>query len=171
MSTICYDLGMTEPRWLTPSEEASWRGFVALHAHLIGRLERELRRDSNLSGADYEILVALSESSGDRLRIGELGEMVQWEKGRLSKQLSRMEARGLVAREACETDQRGSFAVLTPQGRSAIEKAAPLHVAHIRELYIDRLTPGQLKAMATIASAVISGLDSRDVCASDGDEG
>ncbi|CAN5714804.1 MarR family transcriptional regulator [soil metagenome] len=158
---------MNDPRWLTPTEEASWRGFIALHAHLIGRLERELRRDSNLSSADFEILVALSESQEDRLRIGELGEMVQWEKGRLSKQLSRMEARGLVAREACETDQRGSFAVLTPLGRTTIEEAAPLHVAHVRELYIDRLTPAQLNAMAEIAAAVTSGLDASDVCAED----
>jgi DNA-binding MarR family transcriptional regulator len=158
---------MNEPRWLTPTEETSWRGFVALHAHLIGRLERELRRDSNLSSADYEILVALSESDEDRLRMGELGEIVQWEKGRLSKQLSRMEARGLVAREACETDQRGSFAVLTPLGRATIEEAAPLHVAHVRRLYIDRLTPTQLETMVEIADAVIAGLDSRDVCAED----
>ncbi|MGH2552034.1 MAG: MarR family winged helix-turn-helix transcriptional regulator [Thermomicrobiales bacterium] len=158
---------MNDPRWLTPTEEASWRGFVALHAHLIGRLEREFRRDSNLSSADYEILVALSEPLEDRLRIGELGEIVQWEKGRLSKQLSRMEARGLVAREACETDQRGSFAVLTPLGRGTIEEAAPLHVAHVRELYIDRLTTAQLEAMVEIAAAVTSGLDPNDVCAED----
>jgi DNA-binding MarR family transcriptional regulator len=158
---------MAELRWLTPTEEASWRGFVALHAHLIGRLEREFRRDSNLSSADYEILVALSESQEDRLRIGELGEMVQWEKGRLSKQLSRMEARGLVAREACETDQRGFFAVLTPLGRATIEKAAPLHVAHVRELYVDRLTREQLKAMVDIADAVVSGIDPQDACSED----
>lgn len=162
---------MNEPKWLTPPEEASWRSFIALHTHLIGRLERELRRDSNLSAAEYEVLVALSESTEDRLRIGELGEMVQWDKGRLSKQLSRMEARGLVAREACETDQRGAFAVLTAQGRTAIEAAAPIHVEHIRELYIDRLSPQQLQAMVEIASAVVSRLDPHEVCSSDSVDG
>jgi DNA-binding MarR family transcriptional regulator len=156
---------MDEPHWLNPREEAAWRGFIALNMRLIGRLGRELRRDSDLSEADYAVLVGLSEAPGDRLRIGELGEQLAWDKGRLSKQLTRMEQRGLVMREACPTDARGSFAVLTPAGRTAIEAAAPLHVAHIRRLFVEPLTPDQLDAMTEIARAILAKLAEEGTCA------
>lgn len=159
MSTIWYLYRMdTAPQWLNEREEAAWRSFVRLQAELFARLSRELRHDSDLSESDYPILVALSESPGDRLRFGELGEIVQWEKGRLSKQFARMEQRGLVAREPCLTDGRGAFAVLTPAGRNAIEEAAPRHVEHIRALFIAPLTDGQLDAMLGIANAVLDRL-------------
>jgi DNA-binding MarR family transcriptional regulator len=151
---------MNEPRWLAPHEEAAWRGFVAMHLHLFGRIERELRRDSDLSDADYAVLVGLSEAEDDRLRIGELGEELAWEKGRLSKQLTRMEQRGLIVREPCPTDARGAFAVLTPAGRAAIEAAAPLHVEHIRRLFVEPLTHDQLDAMTGISRAILARLHS-----------
>jgi DNA-binding MarR family transcriptional regulator len=55
-----------------------------------------------------------------------------------------MEKRGLVRRDDCEGDKRGTFAVLTAAGMAAIEQAAPSHVENVRRHFLDRLTPGQL---------------------------
>jgi DNA-binding MarR family transcriptional regulator len=145
-------------RWLDDREMAAWRGFFTMRFKLLSHLARELHRQTGLSEADYDVLVALSEAPGDRLRLGELGERLDWEKSRLSKQISRMSTRGLVTREDCATDSRGAFAVLTKAGRKAIEAAAPIHVELVRKWFIDALTPAQLEAMTTIGAAVVDRL-------------
>jgi DNA-binding MarR family transcriptional regulator len=137
---------------------AAWGGFMTMRFKLLSRLARELHRQTGLSEADYDVLVALSEAPGQRLRLGELGERLDWEKSRLSKQISRMSTRGQVAREDCLTDSRGAYAVLTKAGRKAIEAAAPIHVDLVRTWFIDALTPEQLDAMTAISTAVLNRL-------------
>ena len=150
---------MTEDRWLDDREQRAWRGFVAMESKVSAHLRRSLQQDSGLSDADYAVLVNLSESPAGRLRIFELAGVLEWEKSRLSHQLRRMEQRGLLEREGCDTDRRGSFVVLTDAGRSAIRAAAPQHVAEVRRLFVDRLTPAQLDALSEIAEAVLANLD------------
>jgi DNA-binding MarR family transcriptional regulator len=145
-------------RWLTKREMTAWGGFMTMRFKLLSHLARELQRQTGLSEADYDVLVALSEAPGDRFRLGELGERLDWEKSRLSKQISRMTTRGLVTREECFTDSRGAFAVLTKAGRRAIEAAAPIHVELVRKCFIDALTPAQLDAITAISAAVVDRL-------------
>ncbi len=129
-----------------------------MERRLTGRVARELQRETGLSGADYEVLVNLSEAPTGRLRAFELGRATGWEKSRLSHHISRMEDRDLVRRESCPTDSRGAFVVLTVTGRKAIEAAAPLHVEHVRRWFVDALTPEQLDALADISDAILAKL-------------
>jgi DNA-binding MarR family transcriptional regulator len=73
-----------------------------------------------------------------------------------------MERRGLVRREECTDDGRGSFVVLTEAGRTAIESAAPPHVDAVRRLVFDDLTPAQLEALSAITAQVLSRLEADD---------
>jgi len=144
--------------WLNDREQATWRAFLALRAKLPAHLARDLQRHSGLSEADYTILVELSEVPEKKLRLGELGARLGWEKTRLSRQFSRMSARGLVRREDCPGDARGAFAVLTPKGQDTVATAAPRHVQQVRRWFVDALTPEQLDAMTAIAAAVVDRL-------------
>lgn len=150
------------PRWLNEREHAAWRAFLAMYAQLTGRLAKEMKRDTGLSGADYAVLVGVSESAGEQIRANELGDELQWEKSRLSKQISRMEQRGLVSREICPTDGRGSFVVLTDLGRHVIDHAAPLRVEQVRRWFVGALTNRQLEQLTSIAHAVTARLDEGD---------
>ena len=145
-------------KWLNDREQRAWRAFIDVHAQLMRRLHRQLQTDSDLSGPDYEVLVHLSESSDGRLRPFELGRQLQWEKSRLSHHLTRMERRGLIGREECETDARGAHIALTRAGRRAIVAAAPAHVAELRRLFIDALSPRQIDELARISEAVLAHL-------------
>src|SRR3954447_2250160 len=116
------------PKWLTDDEQRAWRGLLQMTSRLDARLNRDLQQTSGLSLADYDVLVLLTEAPDGRLRVFELVGNLQWEQSRLSHHLTRMQRRGLVAREDCTTDRRGAFIVLTDAGRDAIEKAAPGHV-------------------------------------------
>jgi len=121
---------------------------------LSAALNRQLARDSNLSNADYAVLVQLSESTEQKLRARDMVLAIGWEKSRLSHHIRRMEKRQLVGREECPTDGRGAFITLAPAGRAAIEQAAPGHVNAVRSYFVDLLTAEQLVAFAEIAEAV-----------------
>jgi DNA-binding MarR family transcriptional regulator len=150
---------MVGTRWLDEREQAAWRGYLAVQARVGSHLRQSLQRDSGLSDADYDVLVQLSEAAGHRLRIFELGQALQWEKSRLSHQLRRMTDRGLVRREDCDTDARGAFVRLTPAGHETIRAAAPRHVAEVRRIFVDVLSTDQLDALASIATTVLSHLE------------
>ena len=92
------------------------------------------------------MLVQLSEAPEHRLRPFQICEALNWEQSRLSHQLTRMERRGLVARQECKADGRGAFIELTAAGADAIGAAAPRHVAAVRRLVFDRLSDAQRAA-------------------------
>jgi len=74
-----------------------------------------------------------------------------------------MAERGLVHKEKCDSDRRGANVVVTDGGRRAIKAAAPGHVAAVRDLFVDRLTPRQLAAVGEAAEAVLAALDEEPV--------
>jgi DNA-binding MarR family transcriptional regulator len=146
-------------RWLDAGQQRAWRAWLDAHAHLSARLNRELQASSGLSLTDYDVLVHLTDVPEGRLRSFELGEGLQWEKSRVSRQVARMAERGLVAKEAAPEDGRGAYVTLTRAGRRAIEDAAPAHVELVRRLLFDGLTAAQVRTLESIASSVVRRLD------------
>ena len=159
-----YGVFMARTGWLDEREQRAWRGFVRLHAEVLGRLNRHLVRETALSAPDYEVLVHLSEAPDGQLRMFELGRAMQWEKSRLSHHLRRMMSRGLVDRGDCSTDARGVFVAITDAGRDAIGAAAPKHVAEVRRVFVDALSNDQLDQLADIADTVIATLAPEEGC-------
>jgi DNA-binding MarR family transcriptional regulator len=150
---------MEDPRWLTPQEQRAWRAHLAAHRLLFTQLDRDLQ-DSGLSLNDYEILVNLSENPEHRMRMSELADATVQSRSRLSHQISRMEAAGLVVREHCEDDRRGTFAVLTDNGLDAIQRVAPDHVESVRRHFIELLTPEQVSLLEQIYTPIVHHLQS-----------
>jgi DNA-binding MarR family transcriptional regulator len=130
-----------------------------MHALLDLQLTRELAAESGLSEADYDVLSSLSETPGRRCRLSELAARLLWSTSRLSHQITRMGQRGLVEREECPSDGRGSFVVLTAHGFDVLERAAPGHVASVRRHFIDLMTPEQIDAVAAVSRTVIDHLN------------
>ena len=148
-------------RWLDADEQRAWRAWLDAHAGLSARLNRELQASSGLSLADYDVLVHLTDVPQGRLRAFELGEGLQWQKSRVSRQVTRMSARGLVTRKASPEDGRGAYVTITAAGRRAIEEAAPAHVELVRRLLFDGLTATQVRTLASVALTVVERLDDR----------
>ncbi|MEU7874121.1 MarR family winged helix-turn-helix transcriptional regulator [Dactylosporangium sp. NPDC049140] len=148
--------------WLDEREQRAWRAYLALNAEVQRRTARQLLRETGLTIAEYAVLVSLSEAPGGRLRVFQLRVAADWEKTRLTHQITRMTARGLVAREPCADDPRGAFVVLTEAGWEAVTAAAPRHVAHVRHWFFDALRPEQVDALMDIADAVLDRLPEAD---------
>jgi DNA-binding MarR family transcriptional regulator len=151
---------MADPRWLSPAEQRAWRAHLAAHRLLTHRLDRDLQ-EHGLSFNDYEILVNLSESPERRMRMSDLADATIQSRSRLSHQISRMESAGLVVRENCEADRRGTFAVLTAHGWDTIQRVAPDHVAGVRRHLFDLLTPAQVSELEAIYTPVIAKLQGK----------
>ena len=149
---------MNKPRRLAPEQTEAWQKFRQMDEVLQSRLGQLLQSRSNLSNADYTVLVVLSEAPDRRCRVYELGRTIGWEKGRLHHQLSRMCTRGLVAREPDPDTPRAVFAVLTDAGLAAIKGAAPEHSRDVQRLFFDHLTERQVSQLATISQRVLEGL-------------
>ncbi len=145
-------------RLLSEDEQRVWRDFLAVQTRLSAAIGAQLQQAAGMSEPDFAVLVVLSEAPDGRVRAFEAGRLLQWEKSRLSHHLTRMERRGLVARESCGTDRRGAFIVLTPSGREAIEAAAPDHVEHVRRLFFDVLGPEQVAALGNACGSLLASL-------------
>lgn len=124
------------------------------------QISRDLAAESGLSSADYTVLVVLSEATDHRVRLLELCERMLWSKSRVSHQLTRMERRGLVRREAHPDNSRAVDAVLTAEGVRLIKAAAPRHVESVRRHFIDHLTGAQLDDLGDLSEAVVARLHS-----------
>ncbi|MEO6987191.1 MAG: MarR family transcriptional regulator [Aquihabitans sp.] len=146
---------MEDVQWLTEPEERAWRGLQFMQMRLEYELAHQLAAESGLSYPDYHVLVTLTDQPTGRMRLFELGEILGWEKSRLSHHVARMAKRGLVTKETCDDDRRGAFVVITKSGRAEIEAAAPGHLSAVRRLFIDRLTPSQIDTLAEIAEAIL----------------
>lgn len=139
-----------------------WLGYRRMRALLDLRIARELMRDSGLSEPDYDVLSNLTAAPAHRCRLNELAATMVWSKSRLSHQLTRMQQRGLVAREECVDDARGAVVVLTEAGLAAIEAAAPSHVASVRRNFFDLLSAEQLGRLEDFTDTVLRHLASTD---------
>jgi DNA-binding MarR family transcriptional regulator len=147
-----------EPRWLDQGEARAWRAYVIASELLRKQLNRELQDRHGLALADYEVLVRLSEGDGGRMRMAQLAGEVASSKSRLSHQIGRMEASGLVRRVECGDDARGVFAEITDAGRARLRETAPTHVAGVRAHLIDLLQNTDQTALAEIFERVLDHL-------------
>lgn len=130
-----------------------------MQMRLTAHLGRELAATSDLSMQDYAVLVALTDRPDGRMRLFELAHDLGWERSRVSHQATRMVRRGLVTKEKDCPDRRGLFVIITPEGRAAIEAAAPAHVEAVRRHFVDLLTPDQLDTVGDAARKVLDALD------------
>jgi DNA-binding MarR family transcriptional regulator len=153
--------GGDEPdvKWLTAEELDSWLSVVRLMTWLPWSIDQQLQRDSKLGMVDYQVMAILSESPQGTMRLSSLAEVTNASLSRLSRVVTRLEKRGLVRREPDATDGRFTKAILTDEGLQTLAEAAPGHLAHVRSLVIDVLSPEQLRRLGRDADRIMARID------------
>ena len=138
------------PRWLEPGEMRAWRAFIDGSQRLLEVLNRELSDAHGLSLADYRILVLLSEANSRAMRMSDLADGIVASRSRLTHQIRRLEAAGIVTRQECVDDKRGVLAILTAEGRRRLEAAAPTHLEGVRKHLIDQLGVAEQRTITEV---------------------
>jgi DNA-binding MarR family transcriptional regulator len=145
---------MTTPR-LGDAEERLWRAIMHLGARLPSILEGDLQSAAGISLSEFGALANLADAEDGALRLNELADAVDLSPSRITRLVGELEVRGLVLRRACETDARGTLAVITPAGREALERARPIQIERARALVFDAIPHAEVErlagAMGTIA--------------------
>lgn len=139
---------------LSGEQQETWLAYMRVMLRLNYEMNRQLQTDSDLTLADYDVLNALADSPGSRLRLGVLAARIGWERSRLSHHLQRMSARGLVERSPSEADRRATDAVLTADGRAALVAATPGHAALVRRMFFDGLDEAHVPALRAALEAI-----------------
>jgi len=147
------------PKWLTAAELDSWLSLVRLMTWLPWSIDQQLQHDSDLGMVEYQVLAMLSNAPARTMRMSSLAEVTNASLSRLSHLVKRLEGRGLVRREPDPADGRFTNAILTEKGFQTLAEAVPGHVAHVRSLVIDVLSPEQLRRLGQAADRIMSRID------------
>ena len=129
---------------LSLEELGAWRAFLRAHSFIQRKLEAELVAEHELPLASYDVLLQLAEADDRCLRMTELADRVLLSRSGLTRLVDRLERDGLVERQACLNDARGTLAVLTQRGLDRLRGAAPTHLRGISEHVTSRLTTDEL---------------------------
>ncbi|HZE37975.1 MAG TPA: MarR family winged helix-turn-helix transcriptional regulator [Stackebrandtia sp.] len=149
---------MTETASLSPEEWMFWDEWMQAQRLLTKEVDRTLQRDFGISKAEFSILVMLRAATGGQMRVTDLAGSLDWEKGRVAHQLTRMERRGLLERTEAGAAGRRTGIMLTPSGADVVERAIHGHAANIRRFAFDRLSPEQTAAISAWSKGLISQL-------------
>ena len=144
---------------LSARELSVWRTFLRAHAIITSQLEHDLAAQHMLPLPSYDVLLQLAESPQRRLRMTDLAERVLLSRSGLTRLVDRLSAEGLVARESCPSDARGTFTVLTEAGLARLREAAPTHLRGIEEHMTSRLSPAELDTLGRLLRKLLPEAD------------
>jgi DNA-binding MarR family transcriptional regulator len=149
---------LPEPDAFTSEEFLAWRGLIRLREACMREIDRRLHEAGEVSLADYGVLITLVGQPELRLRMSDLGAQRMLTPSGITRVVIRLEERGLVTREPDPEDGRASFASLTRSGLEALRRAQIVHHATVRELYLDRLAPADLRRLADLYEQALPGV-------------
>jgi DNA-binding MarR family transcriptional regulator len=142
---------------LTARELGAWRAFLRAHSQISRVLEAQLVAEHDLPLASYDVLLQLAEAEGRRLRMTELADRVLLSRSGLTRLVDRLERDGLLERQACPNDARGTHAVLTEAGVERLRTAAPTHLRGVSERVTSRLTETELDTLQHLMQKLLDG--------------
>ncbi|MBD2018954.1 MarR family transcriptional regulator [Leptolyngbya sp. FACHB-36] len=140
---------------LAPTHNQLWRLLITAHVRLIDRVEQHLKQAGLPPLEWYDVLWALKETPDQRLRLSELADAVLLSRSNLTRLLDRLEKAGLLTREACPSDRRGTFAVLTPAGATLQQQMWEIYSQRIAEDLSAHLEDGDVRVMTNALSQIL----------------
>lgn len=134
---------------------AAWAALLRTHAAVVRVLEREMEQAQNMPLAWYDVLLELNAAPDRRLRMQELGERAVLSRSRVSRIVDELARAGLATREQDPHDKRGSWAVISQEGRARLRAAAPGYLDGIARHFADHLTADEREAITTGLTRVL----------------
>lgn len=151
-------MGSDDVPWLTVGQQRSWRALLIGTQLLQDQLDDDLRREFDISSAEYEILVRLSETAGRTMRMAKLADSIAHSRSRVTHTIKRMEKAGLVRRQESAEDGRGVDCVMTAKGWKLLTDAAPVHVRGVHDHLVSLCSDEDFAALGRVMDAVTDGL-------------
>jgi DNA-binding MarR family transcriptional regulator len=135
---------------LTTREARAWTGLLRAHAALVRDVDSRLRSAHDLPLSWYDLLAEVAAAPDGRIRMGDLAQRVLLTPAGLSGLVDRLERAKLVERRPCDGDARGTYAVVTGEGRRRLERAHPTHRDAVRSRYTGRFADAELDLVGRV---------------------
>ena len=131
---------------------AAWRAFLQAYSTVMRTLEREMQESEGLTLSWYDILAHLDDAPEGAIRMQFLADSILLSRSGLTRLVDRMVDAGLVTRVTCPEDRRGTYAVITPDGRAALRRAMPGHIQGIQEHFLRHMSEEDVRALHSTLS-------------------
>jgi DNA-binding MarR family transcriptional regulator len=126
----------------------AWSSLLRAHATLMRRLDTDLRRETGLALADFDVLAQLARAHGE-LRITELADRALISRSGMTRRVARLVDKGLVRRANATEDRRGVVVALTDAGVARLTETVPVHLRGVSKLFVERLDDQEVAALET----------------------
>jgi DNA-binding MarR family transcriptional regulator len=143
---------------LSAARVAAWRGLLTVQANVVSKIEAKLAAAELPPLAWYDVLFALHEQPGKRLRMSELADAVLLSRSGLTRLVDRLEPEGYLRREACATDKRGLDVSLTGAGTEILRKMWPVYREGIAESFARHLSDEEIAVLTESFAKVNEGM-------------
>ena len=137
----------------------AWRLFIETSARLTTAIDEQLRSESEMTLSDFHVMLILSEAPDQRLRMKEIAQRMVFTASRLTYQVDTLCKRGWLRREKVPQDGRGSYAILTAEGRAVFEAAARGHRDLVNHLFFTPLSRSDGQELVDIMTRLAEPLD------------
>jgi DNA-binding MarR family transcriptional regulator len=128
--------------------EQAWRALLQAQATLTRQLDTDLRQDTGLRLADFDVLAQLAEAGG-QLRMTELAARTLLSRSGLTRRVATLLAEGLVRRANTTEDGRGVVVALTDAGIARVTETVPVHLRGVSKLFVEPLDDQELAVLQT----------------------
>ncbi len=159
VGVVAYATHLPNHPWMAteirPAWMGAWRTFLEAHARVTDALAAELEDETGLPLSWYDVLVQLTEAPEHRLRMQDLARAVLLSKSGLTRLVDRMVAAGLVAREPCLDDRRGTFVCLLPEGTARLDGASPVHMRGVSQHFTSHLSEEDARELQSLLARVL----------------
>jgi len=139
-------------------EQRCWEQFTEAAAFLYAAAHRQLLHVHGLTLLDVMLLRLLANSRKGSARMGELAQALAVIPSRVSQQIRRLEAQGLVRRSKSSDDRRVVIASITIEGQAKLKPVLRTYARGVRALYLNPVTRQQMSALGDSSRRIDSAL-------------
>lgn len=132
-----------------------WRALLLAQNAVLRAIDEDLERAGAVALHVYDVLLELNASPGRELRMKDLAARTVLTRSRVSKLVDEMAAEGLVERRRDAADGRSSIVALTPAGRRALRKGAPIYLDGIAEHFTAHLRDDEKRVVTEALERVV----------------
>jgi DNA-binding MarR family transcriptional regulator len=147
---------MTAKPKLDNLQNSVWRLFITANVKLLDRIGEKFSQAELPSMDWYDVLLTLKEAPEYRLRLSELAQKVLLSRSNLTHLVDRLEKAGLLDRERCPSDRRGTYAVLTEAGLAMQQKMWTVYAEGIAEYFGCHLDDEELQVMQRVLERMLT---------------
>ena len=139
------------------SSVSAWEITLRTVGGALKVMERDMQDESDLPMTWYDVIINLYFVPGRRLRMQALGDALILTRSGVTRLVDRVEAAGLVRREAAVEDRRGYYAILTEEGAQTVERVQPIHMKSIERNVTQYLDAEECSALYRIMNKIWNG--------------